>query len=253
MNLRTSRAKRLLTFAMALFAVAALPAAPHAAAAPADLPLGPVGGLSSAPQVAAPDLHVTLETVRCGASTRDVVAQVRNEGSLAAGSFSVILDAGWQQRQYPVSALAIGQQVSFPAITVNYSIDLVARIGPGTSTGFFLPADPDPSDDSATNTMANAGCPLPDLRVTVTTRSGLGTDVRIENIGTGPSPATKLRASYSLGPAPDEFPVPSLAPGASTTLNVWCQQSLGSRYEVDPDNSIFELNESNNSDFRAWC
>lgn len=255
MDPRRTRAKFLLAASIAAALMAtALPAAPRAAAAPLEQRVAPTNASFRAPQLNAPDLHLTLETTSCDLTTRDVVARVRNEGSPAAQSFTVNLDAGWQQRQDAVSSLGVGREVSFPAITVNYSIDLVARIGPGSTVSMAV--DSDPSDDSATNTRVTSGCPLPDLRVTRN-----GSRVRVENIGTLASPATTLRHRENvlsaglgggLGYVTDEdtIPVPSIPAGGSWDAGDYDGCGLPYRkwssFRVDPANQIVELNESNN-------
>ncbi len=246
------RAKHLLTAAAALFLTAALPAA-QAAAAPAALPVGPVGGTISEPQIAAPDLQVTIQTLSCSQNGRDVVARVKNIGSRTSGSFSVLLDAGWQHEQHPVASLAVGQQLSFP-MHVNFAYDLVARIGPGTSVSMTV--DSNTANDSATNTALSSGCPLPDLRVRLANDR-----VYVDNIGTGASRATTLRTNttqlhYSFGGWHTDYDssttnVPSIAAGASFEAGPYGGCSFVFKriwFWVDPDGTQVELNESNNDD-----
>jgi subtilase family serine protease len=158
--------------------------------------------------------------------------------------------------------------VSAPAITVNYHIDLVARIGPAATSasaiGFGslnLAVDSNASNDTATNTALSSGCPLPDLQVTLTpfTGSDGGSYVRtrVENVGATTAPATTLhrtlhgwisgRGWYVL--LQSDLAVPSLDPGEFWVPSAtYCEGPVyGLSVQIDPAGHIVEPDESNNS------
>jgi hypothetical protein len=279
MDLEYPRRKRLLAtgIAAALFIASALPlpTTPRIEAAPTGPTLGtsapplPTNATSApsvrTPALAMPDLQVQAKTKTCGPSSRTVSVQINNVGSRAAGPYSVDVElvdaaggsviAGSQQHHF-VNAVAVGRDVNLPPITATYSQAVVARIG---ATPLIV--EDNAANNTASNTTASSGCPLPDLQVTTVpappdSRKGCHPKyVCVVNAGTASSPVTTVRVRKSqetpLGWFPTgllDYDVPSLAVGTSwQTPDSFCSgadRAFSAR--VDEPNYVIEMDEENN-------
>jgi hypothetical protein len=277
MDPKRGRAKFFLAASVAAIALAtALPAAPRALAAPQEQSIRPQPSVGSAPVVALPDLQVTIPSRLCSATGREFAVRVKNVGSRDAGGFKVgftVHRANGSSSTPAVlqySGLSVGREFDVPigSWPVPFGDSLAATVDL-MPTQTLTTLEQTLANNSATNTAANSGCPLPELRLTagyyeVGPSQQKVLTARIENIGTRASSVSTLRMTTTFRGTSDvreeQVVMPALAPGAhwSHDLATPCgvaivHDHLFGRHssetrivEADPAGAIFEVDEENN-------
>ncbi len=204
-------------------------------------------------QTVLPDLHVAWAHATWNSAAITVTAHVHNQGvSAAAAPFTVTLRladpyTGTLLAQTPVSAPLLPDA----GVTAVFTLD-PAAIPPGAHTAWVV-VDAENimlEADETNNTAFTALAVAPDLTLSA---ADIARDdpVRITLHNTGIVTATEVlitvRAGGIAGPLLDSHRLPNLAGGSATTFTPTLAPGTHTLYvQLDPEDTIAELDESNN-------